>query len=96
MEKLFENQVTFTLFLIFFVPGFISLKVYDLFIPSERRDFSKSLYDAVAYSALNFVALFWLIWRMGSGKMWPATWYLSFLLVLIVAPALWPILFLGA
>ena len=42
MEKLFDNQAAFALFLVFFVPGFISLKVYDLFIPSERRDFSKS------------------------------------------------------
>jgi hypothetical protein len=96
MEKLFESQQAFTLFLIFFVPGFISLKVYDLFIPAERRDFSKSLYDAVAYSALNFVALSWLIALMRSGAMNPATWYPAFFVVVIGAPAVWPILFLWA
>jgi Family of unknown function (DUF6338) len=94
MEKLFESQQVLALFMTFLVPGFISLKVYDLFIPAERRDFSKSLYDAVAYSALNFVALFWLISQMRSGTMSPITWYLSFFLVVIGAPAIWPILFL--
>ena len=54
MEKLFENQGTLGLFLIFFIPGFITLKVYDLLIPGEPRDFSKSLFDAIAYSSLNF------------------------------------------
>ena len=39
MENLFKNQETFALFLIFFVPGFISIMVYDLRIPGERRDF---------------------------------------------------------
>jgi hypothetical protein len=29
-----------TLFVIFFLPGFISMKVYDLLVPGERRDFS--------------------------------------------------------
>ncbi len=27
------------LFLIFFIPGFVSIKVYDLLIPGEQRDF---------------------------------------------------------
>jgi hypothetical protein len=54
LENLFENQWTLALFLIFFVPGFISLKVYDLLIPSEARDFTKSVFDAIAYSTLSF------------------------------------------
>ena len=45
MDFMDVNQVV--LFLIFFIPGFISLKVYDLFIPSERRDFSKSFFEAL-------------------------------------------------
>ena len=39
MEKLFEAQGTLALFLIFFIPGFITLKVYDLLVPGEARDF---------------------------------------------------------
>jgi hypothetical protein len=92
VEKLFDSQQTLALFLIFFVPGFISLKIYDVFIPTERRDFSKSLFDAVAYSALNLVGLFWLITLMRSGRMPGWLWYFSLLFVCVIAPALWPIL----
>lgn len=56
MEKLFEQQATLILFLGFFVPGFLMIRIYDLLVPTERRDFSKSVFDAVAYSAVNFVA----------------------------------------
>jgi len=94
MEKLFENQQTLALFLIFFVPGFISLRIYDLLIPSERRDFSKSLFDAVAYSALNFGALSWLIGLMRSGRLSAPWWYVSVFAVLVVFPAIWPPLLL--
>jgi len=60
VEKLFEGN-TLSLFLIFFIPGFISLKIYDLLVPGERRDFSKSAFDAIAYSALNFAVFLPLI-----------------------------------
>jgi hypothetical protein len=91
MEKLFEAQGTLALFLIFFIPGFISLKVYDLLVPGERRDFSKSLFDAVAYSSLNFVALLWLIGIVRSGSL-PWLWYAAMFVLLIGMPAAWPIL----
>jgi len=55
------NVDKLTLFLVFVLPGFISIKVYDLMVPGERRDFSKSLLEAISYSTLNFGALFWLI-----------------------------------
>ena len=92
MEKLFETQGTLALFLIFFIPGFISLKVYDLLVPGERRDFSKSLFDAVAYSSLNFVALLWLIGIVRSGSLPPWLWYAAMFVLLIGMPAAWPIL----
>lgn len=85
------------LFLIFFIPGFISIKVYDLLVPSEQRDFSKSLFEAIGYSSLNFAALFWLIILIHSGNFYVnhKIWYFIFLfLIIFVAPVLWPILFL--
>lgn len=94
MEKLFESQGTLGLFLICFIPGFIALKVYDLLIPGEQRDFSKSLFDAVAYSSLNFAAFFWLIAIVRSGKLTPWQWYLAMFFLLIVMPAVWPFLYL--
>jgi len=50
------------LFTIFFIPGFISIKVYDLLMPGERRNFSDSLFQVIAYSIFNFVIFFWLIY----------------------------------
>jgi hypothetical protein len=94
MEKLFETQGTLGLFLIFFIPGFITLKVYDLLVPGEARDFSKSLLDAIAYSSLNFAALLWLIGIVRSGSLSPWLWYPAMFVILIGMPALWPVLFL--
>lgn len=42
---------------IIFFPGFISLKVYDLLIPNEKRNFSHDFLEAVSYSILNLSLL---------------------------------------
>ncbi len=95
MEKLFETQGTLALFLIFFIPGFITLKVYDLLIPGEPRDFSKSLFDAVAYSSLNFAALLWVIGIVRTGNLPPWEWYTLMFVLLIGMPAVWPFILLS-
>lgn len=86
------------LFILFFVPGFISLKIYDLLIAKEQRDFSKSWFDAVGYSAINFALFYALIigiiepqYRIDH----PARFPLLVALITIVAPALWPCLIRG-
>jgi hypothetical protein len=75
-------------------PGFITLKVYDLLVPGEERDFSKSLFDAVAYSSLNFAALLWLIGFVRAGGLQPWLWYAAMFVLLTGMPAAWPVLFL--
>lgn len=85
------------LFLIFFIPGFISIKVYDLLIPNERRDFSKSLFEAIGFSAINFAALSWLIIFINSENFYNEhnVWYLiSLFCILFIAPIFWPFAFL--
>jgi len=82
------------LFLVFFIPGFISLKVYDLLIAGERRDFTKSLFEVIGYSALNFAALSWLIILIYSGELFAnhKLWYfISLFFILFISPILWPI-----
>lgn len=84
------------LFLIFFIPGFISLKIYDLIIPGERRDFSKSLLEVLGYSSLNYAAFSWLIFLIYSRKLYQnhTNWFLlSLIIVLFIAPAIWPFIF---
>lgn len=84
------------LFLVLVLPGFISMKVYDLIIAGEKRDFSKSLIEAIAYSVLNFAALSWLIVYVSSSNLLESKqtlYWLSILLIFIIFPALWPFLF---
>jgi len=85
------------LFLLFFIPGFISIKVYDLFIASERRDFSKSLFEVMGYSAINFAALSWLIALIHSDNYYSAhkvIYFLFLLIIIFIAPIIWPFIFL--
>lgn len=54
---------TMHVLLVFFIPGFVSLKVYDLIIPKVKRDFSKDYYEAIGYSFVNFLIIFPLLER---------------------------------
>lgn len=80
------------LFLLFVVPGFISLKVYDLLVPGPRRDLSSSLVQAVVYSALNFAGLLYPIMLVYSDGFHATPWdILGMYCILFVAPALWAV-----
>jgi len=85
------------LIFIFFVPGFVSMKVYDLLIPSERRDFSKSLMEAISFSCLNFAITFWL-WIFINSNDFQAKnqllYYLFLILIILVVPIVLPNLYL--
>ena len=85
------------LFLMFVVPGFISIKIYDLIIPGERRDFSKAIVEAVAYSSINFALLSWLIAFISIGDFYTKHQIIYAILIIIIMfgfPVLWPILFI--
>lgn len=83
------------LFIAFVIPGFISIKFYQLFFPGTSRPVSDQLIDAVAYSCVNYGALFWLIVQVERSALkevhgW--LYYLFYLFVLFVAPGLWVLL----
>jgi len=91
------SQDKLFLFLVFFIPGFISIKIYDLLVPGVRRDFGNSLAEAIGYTAVNFALLSWLIIPIHSNNfsVIHPVWYLVLLFVILfVAPSLWPILWL--
>jgi hypothetical protein len=91
------NVDKLALFLIFFLPGFISMKVYDLMVPAEPRDFTKSLFEAISYSTLNFAALFWLIAAIQRNDFYHqhfVLYWLSFVAIMVVVPVCWPFAFL--
>lgn len=72
-------------FIIFFIPGFISLQIYHLIIPSEKLDFSSSCLEIISFSVLNFVILH---------PIYQITDYLHFLVAFFIAPIIWPFLYI--
>ena len=80
--------------LIFLTPGFISLKVYDSIIPSEKRIFSKSLLEIGIYSAINYAFFSWLIIILIKFNLFETNiiiFSLIVVLIVVIGPILWPI-----
>ncbi|CAM6751292.1 DUF6338 family protein [Enterobacter hormaechei] len=87
------------LFVLFIMPGFISMRVYRLFHPAPDNDTSKILIDVVSYSCINYSFLLipiYLIEINGVFFTHPFLYYLFYFLVLIIIPVLLPILLLKA
>jgi hypothetical protein len=64
-------------------------------IADEKYDFTKNLFEIIGYSLINFVLFSWLIvindynnWI----KVFPAGFYTSAFIVLIVGPLIWPLI----
>jgi hypothetical protein len=84
------------LFLLFFLPGFITLKIYEMFTPWGKIDFTKRWLEAIAYSALNFIALSWLIAIVITNKFsenHEVLYPVLLILIGIICPALWGFLY---
>lgn len=80
-----------TLFVLFVVPGFLSIKFYQLIFPGTIRSTSDQLIDAVAYSSINYAMLFWLISYVESANLkivHPVFYYIFYIFVLFVSPFL--------
>ncbi len=85
-----ENKLM--LFIGFAVPGFISLKAYQLLCPGQSKDSSQQLVDAVSYSCINYALLLWPIaWVENNDlrRSSPNLYALFWLAVFLVAPILW-------
>jgi len=76
--------------LILIVPGFVSLKMWMLVNPTARLKLSDYVLDIVVYSALNFVALSWLLHITVSSPI--VMRVIVGLGVLVLVPAAWPLL----
>lgn len=92
MSEIFEID-KLIIFLLFFIPGFISLKVYKLIVASEKIDFTNSIFEIVAFSSLNYAFFSWLILIISKPHFLTNHfgWTVFFILIiLLVAPTLWP------
>ncbi len=80
------------LFLAFVIPGFISIKVYQLAFPGTERATSDQLIDAIAYSSINYALLIIPIISIESGNLQESyrfLYYLFYVFVLFIAPIIW-------
>lgn len=61
MEILSGDKILW--FILFVMPGFLSVKIYELFVPGDARESKKLIFDSVAYSAIVYgissPALYW-------------------------------------
>lgn len=83
------------LFIAFVVPGFISLKTYELLTSSAPKEASAQVVDAVAYSSINYALLLWPIYEVESHNISataPTSYVLFYVFVLLIAPVAWPAL----
>ncbi|MFA9370118.1 MAG: DUF6338 family protein [Labilibaculum antarcticum] len=79
------------LFLFFFVPGFISLKFYQILFADEKVDFSKSLYEAIGISCINFTIFFWIIYYINKTVFvdsHPFLYYVITLSIIFITPVI--------
>jgi len=74
------------LFLAFFVPGFIAMQVYTMIVPTEQRDFVKSLPEAIAYSAIHYAIFGWILLVTHDVWFYVALYVIWFVLPVLEAP----------
>ena len=72
------------------IPGFISLKIWTLLVPSKKLLFKDYFMDVIFYSFINFSLLFWLI--IIAEKSEEVLQIILYICILFVAPIIWPIL----
>jgi len=74
------------------LPGFISMRIFDLFNPTDKRPVSNSMFEGLAFGILNALVFFplWIIIdgpALLAGNPMPA--YALALFTLVVAPVTW-------
>ncbi len=86
------EQDKLLLFIAFVIPGFVSLKAYELLFPSERVESTKQIVEAITFSCVNYALLFWLIIyieKSGIKDSCSFVYFLFYIFVLFIAPIIW-------
>ncbi len=84
------------IFIAFVIPGFVSIKIYDLLVPTDRKEIGKYLIDAVAYSCINYALVSWILVladRCNLYKNHPFWFFLLVISILFLFPILWAVLY---
>jgi len=83
---------TLVQFVLLFIPGFVSTRIFDLLVPGQRRDYGNALYEVIGYSMVTYavsspIILWWITTRIYR-PIWETA--LLALFVLFVLPATLP------
>jgi hypothetical protein len=82
-----QANIPFLLFLV--IPGFISVKVWKLLIPTRDVLVKDYIFEIIAYTLLNYALLFWLyeiaLKAVGIERV------LLLMVASVIGPVLWPI-----
>lgn len=84
-------------FILFFMPGFISIKAYQLLVPDEYRASAEKAIEAVTYSCINYALLYFPIQFVENSllsSIHPFLYALFYISVLFLFPVIWVLLFL--
>lgn len=81
-----ENKLA--IFIMFFIPGFICVKMYGLIYPSQRKDAGFLLYDAVTYSCINYALWSWAIYLIEVYGVHPVCKAIFYFLIMFLSPIL--------
>ena len=93
--EIFESVDKVLLFTIFFIPGFISMKVYRMFIAGKKVDFTKAVLEVLGFSSINFALMLWLIVLIHRNNFFSnhIIWYLVLMIVIMfLCPIVWAVL----
>ncbi len=90
------NLNNILIFLVLFIPGLVSIKVYDLLIANEPRDFSKSFLEILSYGAINLAVWSWWIWYIVKNnfiQVHLTIVALSAVVILLICPIIWSVIY---
>lgn len=96
LEIFSPGKFDWVIFFVFFIPGFISIKIWSLIIPSEHRKIPDYILEAISYSCFNYALLsplIILISKEAFQTSYPIWTFIIIFLMLFVFPIIWPILF---
>jgi len=93
------DVTTAGLFMLVVFPGLISINVYRLLMPARPLDWTNALLQGLFYSTLNFglaVPILSIMIYGADPVQHPVRYVTAALLVLVITPALWPVLIVAA
>jgi hypothetical protein len=90
------NLESISYFILLWMPGFVSVKVNELLVAQKERDFSKSLYEIISYSLINYSIFIPIILIAFNGDFYIQQRFLFFVFIFLIfaaGPVVLPIIY---